>query len=61
MDSNNFEIKCRTKLEKKLASELKLLRYQLDQLKQQSRQIMSETTQEKKLLERKYQPLLLSR
>ncbi len=61
MDSNNSEIKCRTKLEKRLASELNLLRYQLDHLKQQSQQIMSETEQTKKLLERKCQPLLLSR
>ena len=61
MDSNNSEIKCRTKLEKRLASELNLLRYQLDHLKQQSQQIMSETEQEKKLLERKYQPLLLGK
>lgn len=51
-------MKYRTKLEKNLALRLSLLEYQLNQLKQQS---ISETQQMKKLLERKPQPLLLSR
>ena len=58
MDSNNSEIKCRTKLEKALALRLSLLEYQLNQLKQQS---ISESQQTKKLLERKPQPLLLGK
>lgn len=61
MESNIFELKGRSNLEKRLLNELHLLRYQFDQLLEESREVMSETEQISKLLERKRQPLLLNR
>lgn len=61
MQGNIFELKGRSNLEKRLLVEIKLMRYQLDRLLKESREVMSETEQTKKLLERKHQPLLLRR
>lgn len=61
MENNISQLKGRSKLEKRLLSELCLLRYQFDQLLDESREVMSETEQINKLLERKHQPLLLGR
>lgn len=61
MNMNISEIKGRSKLEKRLLAELRLLRYQLDQLKQESQQGMTEVQQIRELLKRKPQPLLIGR
>ena len=61
MNMNISEIKGRSKLEKRLLAELRLVRYQLDQLKQESQQGMTEVQQIRELLKRKPQPLLIGR
>lgn len=61
MESDIFELKGRSNLEKRLLNELRLLRYQFDLLLEESREVMSETEQISKLLERKHQPLLLGK
>lgn len=61
MDINISEVNYRTKLEKRLFAELMLTKYQLEQLKQQSRKTLNETEQIKKLLTRKPKALLLDR
>ena len=61
MESDIFELKGRSKLEKRLLNELRLVRYQFNQLLKESREVMSETEQISKLLERKHQPLLIGR
>lgn len=61
MNMNISEIEGRSKLEKRLLAELRLVRYQLDQLKQESQQGMTEVQQIRELLKRKPQPLLIGR
>lgn len=61
METDISKIKGRSNLEKRLLHELRLVRYQLDQLLEESREVMSETEQISKLLERKRQPLLLGK